>query len=37
VQSYSEGETPRRYVVLTRVDNDDEDAVDDTPYISEEE
>jgi spoIIIJ-associated protein len=39
VQSYSEGEAPRRYVVLTRVetDNDDEDAVDDTPYISEEE
>ncbi|MEX1124951.1 MAG: RNA-binding cell elongation regulator Jag/EloR [Acidimicrobiia bacterium] len=39
VQSYSEGETPRRYVVLTRVetDNDDEDAVDDTPYLSEEE
>jgi spoIIIJ-associated protein len=39
VQSYSEGETPRRYVVLTRVetDNDDEDAVDDTAYLSEEE
>lgn len=39
VQSYSEGETPRRYVVLTRVetDNDDEDAMDDTPYRSEEE
>jgi spoIIIJ-associated protein len=39
VQSYSEGETPRRYVVLTRVetDNDDEDAVDDTADPSEEE
>jgi spoIIIJ-associated protein len=39
VQSYSEGETPRRYVVLTRVetDNDDEDLVDDSPYLSEEE
>ncbi len=40
VQSYSEGETPRRYVVLTRVeiDNDDEDAVDDDqPDRSEEE
>jgi spoIIIJ-associated protein len=39
VQSYSEGETPRRYVVLTRVetDNDDEDAVEDTGYHSEEE
>jgi spoIIIJ-associated protein len=39
VQSYSEGETPRRYVVLTRVetDNDDEDAVEDTGYRSEEE
>lgn len=45
VQSYSEGETPRRYVVLTRVDgdidaeidNDDEDAVEDTTYRSEEE
>jgi spoIIIJ-associated protein len=39
VQSYSEGETPRRYVVLTRVetDNDDEDAVDDTADLSEEE
>jgi len=39
VESYSEGETPRRYVVLTRVDtdNDDEDAVEDVPYLSEEE
>jgi spoIIIJ-associated protein len=39
VQSYSEGETPRRYVVLTRVDgdNDDEDAVEDNPDRSEEE
>ncbi|MDP9495384.1 MAG: Jag N-terminal domain-containing protein [Actinomycetota bacterium] len=39
VQSYSEGETPRRYVVLTRIeiDNDDEDAVDEHPDRSEEE
>ena len=39
VQSYSEGETPRRYVVLTRVeiDDDDEDAVEETPNLSEEE
>jgi spoIIIJ-associated protein len=39
VKSYSEGETPRRYVVLTRVeiDDDDEDAVEETPYLSEEE
>jgi len=39
VQSYSEGEAPRRYVVLTRVevDNDDEDAVEDIPVLSEEE